>query len=177
MQITYARLFQGTSRAILKRVAVLYCEIWKEPPWLEYFWTIEGVDKDLKALLTTSGAEFFVAYLNSEVIGFVGGYPMTRSAMRRICGNCSLDHLFKKEARAFYAAELGVSLEYRNSGIGRALASLMLQEARERGFRVVVLRTDRNAVAARVLYQSLGFRELPTRDARHHNRTYWVLDL
>lgn len=45
----------------------------------------------------------------------------------------------------------------RNQGIGRRLVAFALDLARERGFKAVVLQTDEDMVAARRLYESLGF--------------------
>ena len=56
--------------------------------------------------------------------------------------------------------------EYRNQGIGRALGTAILQEARDRGYDVMRLDTVASMTAARALYQSLGFEE---RDAYYHN--------
>jgi ribosomal protein S18 acetylase RimI-like enzyme len=61
---------------------------------------------------------------------------------------------------------LYVKPEFRGSGIGRRLAEIVVREAKERGFKRVLLDTIPSKMAAAVaLYRSLGFQEtLPYRE-------------
>jgi ribosomal protein S18 acetylase RimI-like enzyme len=56
-----------------------------------------------------------------------------------------------------YLAELYVVPERRGHGLGRALMETALDEARRRGADTMDLGTDESDVAARRLYESLGF--------------------
>ncbi|MBO0828076.1 MAG: GNAT family N-acetyltransferase [Streptosporangiales bacterium] len=56
-----------------------------------------------------------------------------------------------------YLAELYVVPEHRGHGLGRALMEAALREARERGADTMDLGTSDDDVAARHLYESLGF--------------------
>lgn len=57
-----------------------------------------------------------------------------------------------------YLAELYVRPEHRGQGIGEALLTAALQQARERGADYIHLGTTEDDVAARHLYAKLGFR-------------------
>jgi ribosomal protein S18 acetylase RimI-like enzyme len=56
-----------------------------------------------------------------------------------------------------YVAELYVMPEHRGHGLGRALMQAAIQLARERGAEYIELGTAETDVAARALYESLGF--------------------
>ncbi|MBO0890758.1 MAG: GNAT family N-acetyltransferase [Acidothermales bacterium] len=56
-----------------------------------------------------------------------------------------------------YLAELYVVPEHRGHGLGRALMEAALRESRERGADTMDLGTSDDDVAARHLYESLGF--------------------
>jgi ribosomal protein S18 acetylase RimI-like enzyme len=57
-----------------------------------------------------------------------------------------------------YLAELYVVPDKRGDGIGRALMLAAMDEARDRGAGYMDLSTEETDVAARALYESLGFR-------------------
>ena len=59
---------------------------------------------------------------------------------------------------------LGVAAAARSRGVGRALTQACLDRARDDGFRRVVLHTMGSAVAARHLYEDMGFVRAPARD-------------
>lgn len=59
---------------------------------------------------------------------------------------------------------LAVAPAARSKGAGRALTQACLERARADGFRVVVLHTMASAIAARHLYEKMGFVRAPDRD-------------
>jgi ribosomal protein S18 acetylase RimI-like enzyme len=61
------------------------------------------------------------------------------------------------EALECYLAELYVVPEHRGHGLGRALMVAAMKLARDRGADVMDLNTGEQDVAARALYESLGF--------------------
>ncbi len=50
----------------------------------------------------------------------------------------------------------------RGQGVGEALARRVIEEARQRGYKRLVLDTLPDMKAAQALYRSLGFREIPS---------------
>ena len=165
------------NKELLEKCAKLYCEIWKEPPWSEDFWTIEGVIKDIRKQMKCSNAVGFLALYDGEVIGFTWGYEISKNDLQEISGVKSLDIIFEN-SRVFYIDELGVSPLFRNKGIGEQLSRTLLAAVRNScEIRCFTLRTDIKAVAARNLYIKLGFSDLSIRDAEHSQRTYWFIEL
>ena len=59
---------------------------------------------------------------------------------------------------------LGVADAVRSKGVGRALTQACLERARADGFRLIVLHTMASAIAARHLYEKMGFFRAPDRD-------------
>jgi len=166
------------NKKFLRKCAELYCQIWKEPPWNEDFWTVEGVIEDIKKQMERPNAVGFWALYGEEVIGFTWGYEVSKADLREISGVVALDFLFKKGSRVFYIDELGVAYLFRGRGIGERLSRNLIGAVRNScEIRRFTLRTDIKAITARNLYRKLGFRDLLIRDAAHPNRTYWFLEL
>lgn len=163
---------------VLRECAELYCEIWKEPPWNEDFWTVERVMKDIKQQMRRLNAIGFLAFCEGKVIGFTWGYEVSKKDLREISGVETLDVLFERGSRVFYIDELGVSSSFRRRGVGKQLSETLIATVRNScEIRCFTLRTDIKAVAARNLYTKLGFSDLSIRDAEHSQRTYWFLEL
>ncbi|MFA6095208.1 MAG: GNAT family N-acetyltransferase [Candidatus Paceibacterota bacterium] len=162
----------------------LYCEIWKEPPWNEFFWRHSAVKADfIRELSLLHGQGFLaidpdlVVLGERSVIGFTHGYSVSMYEMRIIAGSGFLNSFFKCRERVYYIDELGVAKEYRGKGISLRLTRLLVDSARSNGLDCVLLRTDTKAVPARGLYYKLGFTELTACDAKYPDRTYWSLKL
>lgn len=164
------------SEKMLWDCAKLYCQIWREEPWNEEFWTPEDVIQDMREEMARPCAEGYLAVniFNSQVIGFTWGYSVSQSEMQVISGNEKLDFLFSGNNRVFYIDELGVAKEHRRHGIGNSLAANLFVAAMIRGINLIVLRTDKKAEAAIRIYQEIGFRDLRIEDQQYPDRTYWA---
>ena len=162
----------------LEECASLYCQIWKEPPWNEDFWTIPGVKDDLQKEMAKDGATGFLSFSwgrKLEVIGFTWGYRIDSYQLAEIASNPEVGKFFKTGEVAFYIDELGVSPGYRGRGIGKSLTGLLVGQALYQGVKKIFLRTDKKALAARRVYSDLGFRELSLADRSYEERNYWLL--
>ena len=77
----------------------------------------------------------------------------------------------------FYVAELGVASAHRGRKIGDHLTRRLIDSAKEKGIKAVLLRTNVKAERARALYAYIGFVDLCIEDEVHKDRTYWLLRL
>ncbi|MFA6421860.1 MAG: GNAT family N-acetyltransferase [Candidatus Buchananbacteria bacterium] len=170
-----------TPLSVLEGCASLYCEIWREPPWNEDFWTTEIVLQELKEELARGQSRGFLALptdpkSNDAIIGFTWGYRVSMEDMQNISGTSQMDRFFEN-GEVFYIDELGVDSNCRLKGAGRELSECLLEWAIKTGHETILLRTDLRAEPARALYKGLGFVELDVIDANEHQRSYWVLEL
>lgn len=76
------------------------------------------------------------------------------------------------DALECYLAELYVAPAARRRGLGRALLEAAIEHARERGADHMDLGTGEQDVAARTLYESLGFSNREGRPDGHVNYFY-----
>ena len=169
------RIF-STDIGNLTAIAELYCQIWQEPPWNEFFWTVPGVLQDLQQELSLPQAICLAAYKQSRVIGFTWGYQVNQEKMIQISGGQLLNPLFCRQPVLFYIDELAVAKDMRCQGHGKGLTGKLILEVRLVSDLRICLRTDTQAAAARRVYQQLGFQDLGIKDAQFPNRTYWLLD-
>jgi len=170
------KLIWGEDQEQFLGLARLYCQIWKEPPWNEDFWTVEGVMNDLEeqsqkpnaiVLATTNG--------NQEIIGFTSGYEINIVDISEISGipRETWENIIGGD-NLFYIDEFGVKKDYRKHGVGGILVQRLLEEIAKRNIRSITLRTDISAIPARKVYSVAGFKELPLRDVAHKDRSYWL---
>lgn len=159
--------------------ALLYCEIFREPPWCEEFWTTHQVLSDLSAQAAKSGfLGLTIITDDNELIGFTWGYVVDRSDARQISGHNGLDYLFESDGRpVFYIDELGVKQTHRGKGLGKQLTRRLVEAARENGIGSIILRTSKKAEMAKAVYLHTGFVDLQIQDSSHEDRTYWLLTL
>lgn len=186
---------------ILSDMAKLYCEIWKESPWNEDFWTPVDVMCDaIREIHRPNGRIFIAKYIRpifnrerydfeirnieqpsegerTHVAGFTWGYSIDKEDLRQISGGNLLDGIFNDRESVYYIDELGVDSKFRKSGIGRRLSTLLLEQSFLMGFRRILLRTNKEAEEAIRLYKSLGFKDLAIEDEKYPNRTYWLLEM
>ncbi|MDQ1273346.1 MAG: hypothetical protein QG591_1976 [Planctomycetota bacterium] len=166
------------SRSLMVKCAELYCDIWKESPWEEYFWTVPDVLRDMEGEFSKMFANsLFAVDETAEILGFTWGYAVSAEELQEICGSNELGYIFDGKERVFYIDELGVKACRRISGVGEALSRGLINWAVDCGLQRILLRTDEKAAAARKLYGKIGFQELTVKDEKHPERTYWVLEI
>lgn len=104
----------------------------------------QGFDKELATLpgaYAPPRGRLFLAQIGGDVAGCVGLRPLGE-------GRCEMKRLYVRPA-------------FRGNGLGRRLAETAIAEARAIGHPRMVLDTLDSMAAARRLYASLGFREIP----------------
>ena len=162
-----------------RKTAELYCEIWKESPWYEDFWRVEGVVEDIRTQSKKKNAISLIALDDQEnIIGFIWGYQVSTKRLAEISGHTTS---FWKEIigtnAIFYVDDFGVKSEWRGNGIGQSLAAELIKRIPRSEIKAVTLRTDVDAGPARTVYAKIGFEESSVRDQKHKNRSYWLMKL
>lgn len=105
---------------------------------------------------------------DAELAGLPGDYAPPRGALlvarsdAHWAGCCALRPLDTVDyPNAGEMKRLFVQPPFRGSGLGRALAEAILDEARNAGYACVLLDTLSDMESARALYEELGFVEIP----------------
>jgi GNAT superfamily N-acetyltransferase len=114
-----------------------------DPGWNEYLQRIADVGRRSARALVLG------AFRNGRTLGTV-----TVELERRIEGGHDRDPLAPDEA---HIRMLGVDPEARGEGVGRLLMEAAVDEARRAGKRRMTLGTTERMVAARGLYEAMGF--------------------
>ena len=113
--------------------------------WLEQCFTVEPLDEeylgDPEGHILLPGGEIFFAVEAGRVIGTCAAIPRSEGT--------------------FELAKLAVTPSARGRGLGRALATAVIEFAKSRGATRLVLVSNSTLVPALRLYESMGFRHLP----------------
>ena len=166
-------IIEPISDETLRATARLYCDVWREPPWLETDWRVGEVAKMLDSIREERSGQVLVA-VNGSVVGLSGGYPISREDLYEKSGIKFANFFPQATARVLYIAELATAIDYRGQGVGRKLTEGLIGWANGVGITRYELRTHVEAHAPRHLYASLGFTETKIADADYPERTYWV---
>ena len=94
--------------------------------------------------------EMYVADLKNEGVSFV---YLARDEARRIIGFCSFWRVFEE----LHINNVAVLPEHRRSGVARRMLTAVLADGARAGARRALLEVRRSNVAARQLYEELGF--------------------
>jgi len=117
--------------------------------WLEQYFEIEPADEALLSdpqgkILRPGGAVLF-ARLNGEIVGTAA--------------------LIRHDTDRYELAKMAVTPRAQGRQVGRSLALAIIERARQKGARVLMLHTNPNLKPANSLYRSLGFRTRVSDDA------------
>ena len=112
-------------------------------------WDSTPTEADIQGFHSSEPDFFLVAELNQRIVGFVYG---------RESKNVPVEVLRKWKATRVGSVEiLAVEEKYRRRGIGTQLLKSLFQAFTERGIDTVTLSTPAEEVAAKRLYDKLGF--------------------
>lgn len=109
------------------------------------------------------------------VQGFTWGYDIDSYELRFIAGHDYSDVFYGR--KLFYLAELGVDKNFREQGIGKKLTATIINFAKISKCEMILLRTDKNALAAQAVYKKFGFVHFLIPDGHYPSRSYWALKL
>lgn len=121
---------------------------------------LETVQGFLREYADGLGVDLSFQDFESELADPLGFYELVLLADDGCVALRRIDEL-TCEMKRLYVRPAG-----RGSGLGRQLAEAVIAEARERGYRRMLLDTLSEMTAAQALYRSLGFRE--TEPYRHN---------
>ena len=114
------------------------------------------------------GVDLCFQEFEQELAGLPGDYAAPRGALLvanvdgELAGCCALRPLDTADyPNAAEMKRLYVRKAFRGLGLGRQLAELILDAARQAGYSSVLLDTLDDMEAARALYEELGFEEIP----------------
>jgi predicted N-acetyltransferase YhbS len=158
----------------ISQAAVLYCDVWREWPWLENQWTVAEIAQEIGEVAGDAETICFFGKLSQGVVAFSWGSFVSCEQLRSISGVMALDYISQETKKVFYLSELGVDIMHRQEGIGAEISEKLIESASRRGVQTFILRTDIKAFPARKLYAKLGFVELPIFDQKHQWRSYWL---
>jgi GNAT superfamily N-acetyltransferase len=105
----------------------------------------QGFDQELAEMpgaYASPAGRLFLVHVNGQPAGCVGLRPLDGGE-----GRCEMKRLYLRPG-------------HRGLGLGRRLAELIIAEARDIGYRKLVLDTLADMKTARALYAELGFREI-----------------
>jgi len=129
----------------------LYIDVFSQPPYEEKF-SQEEVKDFFNDYL--SFGKIFICQKQNTIIGFSASLPLSKEP--------ELSELLSSKGvntkNIIYFAELGVSQESRQKGIGEKLTQSLLNST---GNQSAILRTSENNIKAISLYQKIGFQKLP----------------
>jgi ribosomal protein S18 acetylase RimI-like enzyme len=112
-------------------------------------WDFTPTEADIQGFHSSEPDFFLVAELNQKIIGFIYG---------RESKNIHGEVLRKWKATRVGSVEvLAVEEKYRRRGIGSQLLKSLFQAFTERGIDTVTLSTPAEEIAAKRLYDKLGF--------------------
>lgn len=173
-----AKMFFKANFHLSLSLAEMYCAVWREPPWNEYFWKVNEVKDELIAQNCKKTAiACYAIYQNGsteKIFGFTLGYQVNKKEMKLISLSEELNSFLSGYKLIFYIDELAVEAEFRDRGIALNLCRNLIEKAESTGIELFILRTDKRAIPARRVYKKLGFKETGIRDGKHLDRTYLI---
>lgn len=141
---SYAHADQPKIRALHDRTPPAGQELFFPVPWFDDLDDIPGnFDAFWVATMPTGDGE--------DVVGMVGAQAPDEEVP---------DHVLRSRTGVTRLQHMRVAPEHQRTGIGRRLTETVVQWARSKGYRIVILETTPQQLAAVALYESVGFSEI-----------------
>lgn len=162
---------QWSEHELLQQLVSFYCEVWKEPPWFENFWTSDIVLKSIFQSFKNQNAVWRLALDDSgSVVGFTTGHEADRRYLIDFSRRDDFPEFLPEESY-YYAAEIAVVQAERHRGLGAELMKLLVADAEQLGLRIVG--RTKNELAEKVLAKN-GFVKTMFTDGQDSERFYWL---
>jgi putative acetyltransferase len=155
--ITIRQLEQNDNKAIAQIIRNSLAEFGANKPGTVFY---DPTTDDLYSLFKTTGAVYFIAELNGEVVGGAGIFPTDALP----AGYCELVKMYLEK-------------NVRGSGLGRHLIDKSLLWAKENGYTHCYLETMPELRKAVSVYEKFGFSYLngPLGNSGHFGCDVWMI--
>lgn len=130
--------------------------------WLQEFFKVEKEDEavlsDPRSKIINKGGKILFALVDKKVVG-----------------TCSL---IKYKNGTYELAKMAVTNKYRGHGIGKELLKASIAKMKEMGKKELYLQTNKNLIAANILYKKMGFEKTadnPFGKGKYKRETYVMM--
>lgn len=130
-------------RKSIEVCAKLYTDVFKQPPWNEY-WPWESVSLLIYKIINKKCFIGYVAEYENSAVGYILGYPLNTVTLL---------------SRIYYINEFFVDKKYQNLKIGTKLLSTLINNLRNKKITWVLLLTQKDTDAER-FYKKMGFKSI-----------------
>ncbi len=146
--VTYSPLYQDAFREL-------------NEAWINHYFEMEEADRrvldDPESYVLSQGGEIVFAVSGSEVLG-----------------TCTLSHLDDQKAEL---AKMAVTEKAKGKQLGHRLGDAIIKLAKEKGYKILCLESNRKLTPAISLYRKLGFVELPFPHPSDYSRADIYMEL
>ena len=127
--------------------------------WITEYFRMEPHDEEVLGDPNTHildiGGCILLATIDDHIVGTVALIPLSTKPL------CKDINIISPNLQGYELAKMGILKEYRSKGIGRLLGEAIMRRAAEMGSPCVHIWSNRKLPPAIVLYESLGFIEVP----------------
>jgi len=127
--------------------------------WIIEHFRMEPHDEEVlgepEKFILDIGGFILLAVIDDVIVGTVALVPLSNKPL------CANEKIISPDLQGYELAKMGVAKSYRSKGVGRALGEAIMRRAAEIGAPCVHIWSNRKLPPAIILYETLGFVEVP----------------